>query len=370
MKAILTLFICLFGGTLLLGQDLVRPVVDLQFKIPPLGSKVFYYSFEKGDKVRLSCEELKGKKIKSLKFETDEGQLLFQAYKVEKIEKEIEIMSRGVYALRIGHGSFGRRLCALKISREAASEVTKDFNTAWVWKELIDSSYSSYTKDTIIGYENYLVNKSRRVLVSVDTSFSYVIDRKERVHSEMAFGKSNRSLVQFYLPNNQYAPNNLRPYSSKELIGWSYWIGVGQKSLEQFEARDKKLKGAIALVGAISGYGLLAQVATVGVDLSSNPNLGDNVKYSFSSSLGVFQKGNGPEAMAKVQSPKQGLVNLQLENDNFREGIDVHLKIGALFVHKRWKDENYQVEKQRPIIKKLEKQKLKTKRRKIRVPAQ
>lgn len=84
MKAILALFICLLSSVLLLGQDLVRPVVDLQFKIPPLGSKVFYYSFEKGDKVRLSCEELKGKKIKSLKLETDEGSFFFRPIRRKK----------------------------------------------------------------------------------------------------------------------------------------------------------------------------------------------------------------------------------------------------------------------------------------------
>ena len=234
------------------------------------------------------------------------------------------------------------RVCKIKIQRLPASEATKEFNTTVNWVIKQDTTWNTFTKDIIIGYDTAYVQTTRKELVKIDTLFTPLFDKQLRVHSETAIGKTQYNSVIVELPKNRYLPNVFNAYQTTELISWSYWLGVGQKSQQDYEKANKNLSSGIKLVGALTGYGALASLAATGVSLFTNSTLGDNVQYKFSgvqnNSEIVIDYGNVVSASGRNEKVKQGSFSIQLYNDNFKDGIDVNLKMIAMQVSKTWKD--------------------------------
>ena len=99
----------------------------------------------------------------------------------------------------------------------------------------------------------------------------------------------------------------------------------------------------------IPGYGTLASLAITGVSAMSVPTVGDNVNYWFITNYDgqqyTLDSGNGVAATGINTKITQGGFTIKLYNDNFKEGIDVNVKILAVKVNKTYQDNEYKKQK-------------------------
>lgn len=339
------------------SQDLID-VCEKTIKVTALSEEVFYYGFADGDKIVFNLEEINGKEVKEVEIIEYPESSKFSDFKTVKIQnKQIQVNKKNVYKFRIYNSSLGGRICKIKIQRLPLNEKTKNFNSSVSWVEKQETTYNTYTKDVTVGYETKYETKIKKELVKIDTLVTPLFDKTLRVHSETAIGKTQYAYATVELPTNIYFPNQLNPYKTTEVISWSYWLGVGQKSAENYELANRKLAMGIKTIGALAGYGALATLAATGISMFSNTNIGDNVNFKFYGLQNgqeiIIDYGNVISASGRNDKITQGSFSVMLMNDNFRDGIDVNLKVIALKVQKTWQDIEYQ---EKIDIPKIEKQ--------------
>ena len=342
------------------GQESVE-VCDKTIKVSALSEEIFYYGFADGDKIVFSLEEINGKEIKEVEIAEYPQSIKFSDFKTKKIvNKQITVSKKNVYKFRIYNASLGSRLCKIKVQRIPSNENTKNFNTTVNWIEKQETTYNIYTKEVIVGYETKYETKTRKELVKIDTIFTQLFDKNLRVHSEMAVGKTQYTYATVELPANSYFPNQINPYKTTEVISWSYWLGVGQKSKEEYDRTNQNFKSGINTIGALTGNKALAALAVTGISMFANANIGDNVNFKFYGLQNgkeiIIDYGNVISASGRNDKITQGSFSVQLFNDNFKDGIDISLKMIVMQIQKTWRDIQYQ---EKIEIPKIERQTLK-----------
>lgn len=372
-KMTFTLLTCL---TILsaFGQQQPIDVAELTIKIGSMGSEELFYGFAEGDQIIFNFEELKGKELKEVEIIELPSSSKFMDYKTTKIEnKKILVNQKGVYQFKFNNSALAGRICKVKIQRIPKSDEFISFNTNWEWKTLYDTTYVPYTQDSLVGYDTSYVNKTKKELIKIDTLVTELFNKTERVHSETAIGKTQYAYLNVNLPTNTHTPNKINPYQSTEVISWSYWLGVGQKAVEEYEKANSKLSGGISAIGALTGYGALASLAVTGVSMFTTPSVGDNVQYKFitvqNGVNNTFDFGNGISASGRNTNLLQGGFTIQLFNDNFRDGIDVTVKLACVQIRKTWEDKQYTEQVVKPRYVTLNKKRMVVNTRKIRVNA-
>lgn len=338
------------------SQDLID-VCEKTIKVTALSEEVFYYGFAEGDKIVFNLEEANGKEVKEVEILEYPQNSKFSDYKTKKIDnKQIEVNKKNVYKFRIYNSSLGGRICKIKIKRIPLNEKTKNFNTTVNWIEKQETTYNTYTKDVTIGYETKYETKVKKELVKIDTLLTQLFDKNLRVHSEMASGKTQYTYATVELPINSYLPNELNPYQTTEVVSWSYWLGVGQKSKEDYDNANNKFTSGISTLGALSGYSALASLAVTGISMFKNTNIGDNINFKFYGLQNgkeiVIDYGNVISASGRNDKITQGSFSVQLFNDNIMDGIDVNLKMVVMQIRKTWQDKQYQEKIEIPKIEK------------------
>ena len=338
------------------GQESVE-VCDKTIKVGALSEEVFYYGFADGDQIVFSLEEINGKEVKEVEIAEYPKNIKFSDFKTKKIEnKQILVNKKNVYKFRIYNSSLGSRVCKIKVHRIPSNENTRNFNTTVNWIEKQETTYNTYTKDVTVGYETTYETKVKKELVKVDTIFTQLFDKNLRVHSEMAVGKTQYTCATVELPVNSYFPNQLNPYKTTEVVSWSYWLGVGQKSKEEYERTNQSFKSGISTIGALTGNKALAALAVTGISMFANTNVGDNVNFKFyglqNSNEIIIDYGNVVSASGRNDKVTQGAFSVQLFNDNFKDGIDVSLKMIVMQIQKTWQDIQYQEKIEIPKIEK------------------
>ena len=132
----------------------------------------------------------------------------------------------------------------------------------------------------------------------------------------------------------------------QEVISWSYWLGVGQKSKEEYERTNQNFKSGISTIGDLTGNKALAELAITGISMFANANIGDNVNFKFyglqNGNEIVIDYGNVISASGRNDKITQGAFSVQLFNDNFKDGIDVNLKMVVMQIQKTWQDITFQ----------------------------
>jgi hypothetical protein len=372
-KMTFTLLVCL---TILsaFGQQQPIDVAELTIKIGSMGSEELFYGFAEGDQIIFNFEELKGKELKEVEIIELPSSSKFMDYKTVKIEnKKILVNQKGVYQFKFKNSALAGRICKVKIQRIPKSEEFISFNTNWEWKTLYDTTYIPYTQDSLVGYDTTYVNKTKKELVKTDTLVTELYNKTERVHSETAIGKTQYAYLNVNLPTNIYTPNKINPYQSTEVISWSYWLGVGQKAVEEYEKANSKLSSGISAIGMLTGYGALASLAVTGISMFATPSVGDNVQYKFitvqNGVNNTFDFGNGISASGRNTNLLQGVFYIQLFNDNFRVGIDVTVKLACVQIRKTWEDKQYTEQVVKPRYVTLNKKRMVVNATKIRVNA-
>lgn len=341
-----------FTTTVVFGQEPID-ITDQTIKLGGFKEEELYFGFATGDKIIFNFEEANNKELKEVEIVEYPTNSKFSDYKTKRVDnKTISVTKQGVYIFRLKNSALGGRICKIKIQRIPASEETKNFNSTVTWENQQETTYNTYTKDVIVSYDTIYVQKSKKELIKTDTIFTPLFDKTLRVHSETAIGKIQYTYATAEFPQNAYYPNQFNPYKSTEVICWTYWIGVGQKAAEEYVKTNKNLSSGITALGAMTGYGALASLAVTGISMFSNTNIGDNVRYKFYGIQNgqeiIFDYGNVVSASGRNEKVKQGSFSIELFNDNFRDGIDVNLKMVVMQVTKTWEDTQYTEQKVTP----------------------
>ncbi len=323
-------------------------VTEQTMKISGMKYESIYLGFAQGDQIIFNLIEIDGKEIKEVEIIEYPSIMKFSDYKTAKIEnKIINVNKAAVYRFRFYNSAVGSRICKVKIQRIPPNAQTKNFNTTVTWITKQDTTWNTYTKDIIVGYDTTFVQKTKKELIKIDTTVIELVDKTERVFSQVQTlnNKPQFSYVPIQLPNNTYYPNWKNPYSSKEVISWSYWIGVGPKAKEEYEKANRNLSIGIQVLGALTGYGALAKLAVSGISIFGTPSVGDNVRYEFITNYGgnkvTFDFGDGISASGRNDRPLQGGFAIGLYNDNSLNNIDVMVKVIAVQIEKTWQDKEY-----------------------------
>jgi len=339
------------------GQSAID-VTEQTIKIASNVEEVLYYGFAEGDQIIFSFSEVNGKELKEIEILEFPSFSKFSDFKTANIEnKVIQVNKEAIYKFRFFNGHLiAGRICKVKIQRIPANEHTRNFNTNVNWITRQDTTWNTFTKDIVVGYDTTYIQKTKKELVKVDTVITELFSKNERVHSATAIGKTPYTYIPVNLPENSYSPNKSNPYQVKEMFAWSYWLGVGQKATEEYEKADNSLSTGLMALGTLSGYGALASLAVTGVSMFATPSVGDNVQYKFSKyHLGqptVFDSGNGISASGRNDNFLQGGFTIELYNDNIRDGIDVTVKVIAVQLSKVWEDKQFTEQNVTPRLEK------------------
>jgi hypothetical protein len=339
------------------GQALID-VTEQTIKIASNVEEVLYYGFAEGDQIVFSFSEANGKELKEVEILEFPTSFKFSDFKTASIEnKVIQVNKAAIYKFRFFNGHvISGRICKVKIQRIPANEQTRNFNTNVNWITRQDTSWNTFTKDIIVGYDTSYVQKTKKEIIKIDTIITELFNKNERVHSATAMGKTAYSYITVNLPENSYSPNKSNPYQSKEVLAWSYWIGVGQKATAEYEKANSSLTDGIAVLGTLTGYGALATLAVSGISMFATPSVGDNVQYKFTKYQNgqptVFDSGNGISGIGRNDNFLQGGFTIELYNDNIRDGIDVTVKVIAVQLAKVWEDKQYTEQNVTPRLEK------------------
>lgn len=369
-KLTLTIVVSFLTLLSVFGQQQPVDVAELTLKVGAFGTEELYYGFAQGDQIVLNFEEMNGKELKELDVIELPNNSKFMDYKTVKIvDKKILVNKKAVYKFVFSNSAMAGRICKVKIQRIPQSETTLSFNTGWKWLTLYDTSYVAYTQDSIVGYDTTYTPYTKKELKKTDTTFTQLFDKTERVHSETNLDSPPESWVTVSLPSNVATPSTYNPYHTEENIAWSYFIGVGQEGKKAFDDANRNLGNTIAgAASLIPGYGALASLAIKGITNISIPSAGDNVKYFFIANVNgqtiTFESGDGIAASGRNTKYLNGSFSIKLVNDNFRNGIDVNVKVIVMRLNKTWEDVSYQrqninarkvtLHKQRRVIKSTE----------------
>lgn len=341
-------------------------VADLTLRIGAKSEEVLTYGFAAGDKVMLTLEVEEGKNLKEVEVVEYPGNVRFQDYEVQTVAgRTIDIPGKSILQFRFSNTDLLKgRVCRVTIQRIPAKAETRAFNTSVRWVEKFDTSWVLVTREIDHGGETWQVEKTRKVLESVDTSIVQVLNRTERVHSRTMIQASNTSEVCFELPQNQSLPNEKDPYQVSEVVSWAYTITVGEAGQKWFQeanvkAATKTVASAAVKIGVISsGYGALAMLAIEGVSMFTSPPSGENIHYETYMMLGdekkVLDAGNSVASSKRITDYKQGRYCILLKNDNIMDGINVDLTVLAVVVKHTYKDETYTVTETGPRREKVE----------------
>lgn len=353
------------------GQIQAIDVAELTIKIGGVESEELFYGFAEGDQIIFSFEEINGKELKDIEIIELPSSLKFTDYKTTKIDsKKLLVNQKSVYQFKFNNSAISGRVCKVKIQRIPKSDNLITFNTNWEWKTVYDTTNTPYIQDSLVGYDTLYIQKTKKELVKTDTLVTELFNKSERVHSETALDKSQYAYLDVHLPFNTYTPNKFNVYQSTEVLAWSYWIGVGQKSIEEYEKANKNMSNGISKIGALTGYGALSTLALTGVSMFAPSSVGDNVGYKFitvqNGINNTFDFGNGISASGRNTKILQGSYTIQLYNDNFKDGINVNVKVACVQIRKTWEDIAYTEEVIKAKYVKLNKIKTVIKTNKIR----
>ena len=343
-----TTFFILFFVNYCFAQNPID-VADLTLKVKANSSEEFLYGFAEGDQIVFSFSEVDGKELKEVEITEYPENSKFLGYETAEINKKIiNVIERGVYKFRLKNSHILKgRICQIKIQRIPASEATRNFNTNVKWVTEQDTTWNTYTKDFVIGYDTLLVQKTKKVIEKEETIEEIIMDKSQRVHSQTN-ENGNKTFVFFSLPNN-----SVSELETKKVIAWAYWVGVGEESNKAWQQNRKTLSSGVSTAASMTLTPLGALAAGTLTNLIL-PTIGEDVKYGLvdETNKGYFMNGmeyrgydfgKGVAGYKKFTDEKlcQGKFYIVLYNDNVIQGIDTNIKVSALVERKTYKNVDY-----------------------------
>lgn len=313
-------------------------VMETTFRLKANSTEEFYYSFAQGDNIIIDFEELNGKEIKQFEVIELPSSTKFSDYKTSAIhQKQVYVAEKNVYLFKLTGATVGNRECHVTIQRIPQNAETAKFNTAWKWATIYDTTYTNYTQDSIIGYDTISYVETKKEVVSQETHEERLVDVVAEVKSTGIIDKDNpREVIYFSLPNNKH--NDLK---TETVVGWAYWIGVGDNASSVWQNNEELMKRAASSIGGLFSplAGLAAGLVT---DLAIPSSNTDNVIYYITNNendknvflhggyFSYIRSGNGPGAYGKfLDKNLRGGFYICLYNDNMHQRIRVTVKVSA-----------------------------------------
>jgi hypothetical protein len=328
------------------GQNEVD-VTDQTIKIGGLKEEELLFGFAIGDKVIFNFSEKDNNELKEVEIIEYPDNSKFSDFKTAKIEnKTFNVTKTGVYIFRFKNSAIKGRVCRIQIQRIPKSEQYINFNTSVTWVDKQDTTFKSYTKDVVVGYDTTYQQKTKKELVKTETKEELIMDKNQRVHSQTN-ENGNKTSVFFTLPTNE-----ISTYKTKKVIAWAYWVGVDEAGNKAWEQNSKTLSNVSKGVASIYLTPLGALAVGAVTDLMI-PSVGEDVSYWFVSQqnqdlffagqpFNCFDKGKGVAGYRNFTNKDllQGTGYICLLNDNYMQGINANIKVIAII------ETNYYEEKQ------------------------
>jgi hypothetical protein len=333
--------------TTVFGQELID-VTDQTIKLGGLKEEELYFGFATGDKIVFSFKEANNKELKEIEIVEYPNNSKFSEYKTKQVDnKTISVTKQGAYVFRFKNSALGGRICKIKIQRIPSSEETRNFNTAVTWENRQETTYNTYTKDVIVGYDTTYTQKTKKVLVKTEQKEELIFDKPQRVHSRTN-SNGNKTTLFFTLPQNQ-----ITPYKTTKVVSWAYWVGVGEEANRAWKQNSRTIsnvaKGAAAYF--TTPLGALAVGAVTDLMI---PKVGEDVYYAIADQTNkdlflsgyqykIYDQGKGVAGFRKFTNAGmcQGTYFVLLSNDNVIQGIDVTVKVIAIVETTIYEDQQY-----------------------------
>lgn len=323
-------------------------ITDQTIKIGGTRSEEIMIGFAAGDKIVFNFKELNGKELKEIEILEYPGTSKFSEFKIDKIESKIlSVLNQSVYIFRFKNSSLGGRICKIKIQRIPASESTRSFNTAVKWVDQQDTTWTSFTKDVIIGYDTIYEQKTKKELVKSEQREELLLDKTQRVHSTTNENGNKTSLF-FSFPLNTLDNNKTR-----KVVAWAYWIGVDDEANKAWQANSKLISSTVKTTASYFTTPLGAYALGSITELLI-PKLGEDVAYEIVDQRNkdlffanqrhyLFDQGKGPGGYKKFTDPRlcQGTLFICMSNDNLMQGLNAMVKVVAIVEYNDYEDRLY-----------------------------
>lgn len=344
MKPLLTL---LFLSAMSCYSQKPVDVTDQTIKLGAMKEEVLYFAFQQGDQIVFSFSEVDGKDLKEIEISEYPSVAKFSDFKTPGIEnKIIHVAHKAVYGFRFYNGAVSGRICKISIRRIPADN-SQPFSTNVTWVNKQDTTWNTYTKDVIAGYDTTYRHLTKKELVTTELKEELIFDKSQRVHSRTN-ENGNKSWLFFTLPRNQ-----LWGYQTTKVISWAYWIGVGEEADAAWAQSANSITKLVG--GAVGAYvSPLGKFAAGLIMDMTMPQIGEDVSYAITDSenkdyfmagmgYNIFDQGKGIVSYRKfTDAPMcQGTYFVTMSNDNYTLGINVTVKVSAIIETKTYEDKPY-----------------------------
>lgn len=329
------------------GQEPID-VTDQTIRIGGMKDEEIYFGFAEGDKIIFNFQEADNKELKEIEIVEYPSNSKFSDYNTKKVEnKTISVTKQGVYVFRFKNSAISGRICKIKIQRIPAGEATINFNSTVTWETKQETTYNTYTKDVIVGYDTTYTQKTKKVLIKTEQREELIFDKLQRVHSTTN-SNGNKTTLFFTLPQNQ-----ITPYETTKVISWAYWVGVGEEANQAWKKNAQTIS-TVAKGAATYFTTPLGALAVGAVTDLMIPSVGEVVSYAITDQANkdlfladyqynIYDNGKGVAGYRKFTNENmcQGTYFVILSNYNVMQGIDATVKVIAIIETNIYEDQQY-----------------------------
>ncbi len=344
---LIVIALLLFSTINVFAQDPID-LTEQTIKLGGMKEELLYVGFAEGDKIVFNFQESGNKEVKEIEIIEYPSSSKFSDYKSKKVEnKTISVTKTGVYIFRFKNTAISGRICKIKIQRIPANEATVKFNSAVNWVTQQDTTWNTFTKDIVVGYDTTYLQKVERELVKTELGEESILDKTQRVHSQTN-DHGNRTRLFFTLPRNEAGG-----LKTKRVISWAYWIGVNEAGKQAWDQNSKVLSKLVKGVAAIYTTPLGA-LAIGAISDMATPKVGEDVIYGIADQENanlfhagqpykIYDEGKGVAGYKRFTDPGicQGTWYIILANDNYVDGIDATVKVVAIIETNTYEDKPY-----------------------------
>lgn len=352
MKATLLCSVLLVLSLFCFSQQTID-VTEQTIKVAAMKTEEMYFGFAEGDQVIFNFTEADKKDLKEIEIVEWPNTSKFSDFKTSKIEnKTLNIGHTSVYKFRFYNSAISGRVCRIKIQRIAANDKLRDFNTNVSWVNRQDTTWNSYTRDVIVGYDTSYEQVTKKELIKTEQREELLFDKPQRVK---AASGSDKTYLWFNLPSNTYSVNQ-----TSTVVSWAYWIGVGDEANKAWQQNAKAISGLAKTTASYFTTPLGAYAVGAITDMLI-PKVGENVSYFVADEQNarswllsqrylVYDQGNGVGGYKKFLDKRlcQGRFYICLYNDNILQAIDVYVKVAAIIQTDYYQDKTYTEQNVKP----------------------
>lgn len=345
MKKNLLLFVLSFSVHSLFAELAAISLTDVTKELGKRSEDSMFFAFAEGDVIVFSCLEKDSKELSLIEVIEYPTNNVFSCINTTAVNgKRITVSHKGIYKFHMVNDSRKRKIVHVMISRIPSGTDKQTFNSTVQWANANDTVFKFVTEKITDGYDTTWTTVTEIQPDTIIRREEMLFDKVERVHSRTNMDHLNKTWLAIPLPSN--TRTRLR---TETVIGWAYWIGVGNEAQASW---TKNMKTVGNLTGKAVGMFVspLAGLVVGAVTSLATPNLGEDIEYYFveggtnvdefmaGRTFYQFDQGKGIAAFGKNLSRTQGTYYVCLENDNYTLGVDVTVKVSAVVEEKRFKE--------------------------------